>query len=97
MSYLDTLRDELARARRAFKQNPTPALSSAIGRIQREIANQQLYWVQVAYPDGSTAALCGYIRGVGSVTEVSRSTAYRWAAAYRREHGGACKVLRKGA
>lgn len=37
MSRVDDLKDELARAQRAFKQNPTPSLATSIEQIKASL------------------------------------------------------------
>jgi hypothetical protein len=51
------------------------------------------YCVRVILEDGTKAVLSGEIRGRGGMeTRVSRSTAYRWAAEYRKAWGRPAKV-----
>ena len=42
MSRVDDLKDELARAQRAFKQNPTPSLATSIEQITASLK----YWLR---------------------------------------------------
>ncbi len=50
-NHVDQARAHLAQAHRAFAQNPTPALSSAIGRLQRYIRRHSVTTWHVEFTD----------------------------------------------